>query len=128
MRFDAIERVRLPRHLDVVRDVRPFLHELVRLDDEAVHVPAEDADADIAHRSRPDRCEQPADSGRRDRIDERHRRAQHERERDDERPRQRDVRIRVGDAREDRVILQQPIEPPEVHADGEHQERERERD
>ena len=36
---DAVERERLPRHLDVVRDVRRLAHQLVRLDDEAVDVP-----------------------------------------------------------------------------------------
>ena len=51
---DPVERVRLPRHLDVVRDVRRFAHQLVRLDDEVADVPADDADDGVT-RPRPER-------------------------------------------------------------------------
>jgi len=48
MLLDAVQCVRLPRHLDVVRDVRLLADEFVRLDDEAADVPGGDADEDVA--------------------------------------------------------------------------------
>ena len=54
VRLDAIERVRAPRHLDVVRDEGPLSHQLVRLDDEAADVPAHDGDDDVADDGRND--------------------------------------------------------------------------
>ena len=113
---DAIERVGPSRHLDVVPDVGRFLHQFVRLDDEAGDVPAEQADAEKGDRGRYDRGDQPADARRRDGVDQRHRRAEDERGTDDQRAGQRDVCVGVGGAREDGVILEQALEASEVGA------------
>ena len=121
--LDAIERERLPRHFDVVRDEGSFPHELVRLDDEAAHVPAKNADDEIADGRRHDRRDQPAQPRCGHRVDERGDRAERERRRDDQHPGQRDVGFGVGDAREDGPVREQAIEPSEVHANGENQQR-----
>ena len=83
---------------------------------------------DVADRRRHDRGDEPADARRGHGVDERDQRADAERDRDDEHAGQRDVRFGVGDAREDRVIVEQPLEPPEVDAHREHQQHDGERD
>ena len=57
--LDRVEAEGPSRELDVVRDVRPLAHELVRLDDEAADVPAEDADDEIRECRRRDRRAEP---------------------------------------------------------------------
>ena len=126
--LEAMQPEGLPRHLDVVRDVRPLAHELVRLDDEAGDVPPEDADDEIAGAGRNDRRDQPAQPRRRHRVDERDRRADDECDRQDEQAGDRHVGVRVGDAGEDRVVDQEPIESPQVHARRQDHEEQREGD
>src|SRR5262249_4757547 len=45
--LDAVERERLPCHLDVVGDIGTLPNQSVRLDHETVHVPADDRHADV---------------------------------------------------------------------------------
>ena len=126
--LDAAQPVGLPRHLDIVRDERRLPHELVRLHDEARHVPAEDRDDRVTRRRGRGGQDQPAGSRRRDRVDERDQRSERQRARHDEEAGERDVRVGVGDAGEDRVVLEQAVESPEVDADGQHRQHEREGD
>ena len=51
---DRVEAEGPSRELDVVRDVRSLAHQLVRPDDEAADVPAEDADDEVGDRRRGD--------------------------------------------------------------------------
>ena len=72
VRLDAVERVRAPRHVDVVRDEGPFSHQLVGLDDEVADVPAHDGDDDVAGEGGNDGRDKPSRTGRRDCADPRH--------------------------------------------------------
>ena len=125
---DAIEGVRPPRELDVVPDIRLLSHELVRFDDEAAHIPADHTDPDITGCRRHDRRDEPAEARRGDGVDERQHCAQNERPGNNQHAGERDVSVRVCDAREDRVIVEEALEPSEVHADGEREEDDRDAD
>jgi hypothetical protein len=108
-----------------VRDVGRFAHQLVRLDDEVRHVPADDSDEDVAHHGRDDGGAEPSCARSCDGVDERDQRPGGERAGNDEHARQDHVRLGIGDAGEDRVILEQALVSPEVDLDGEYQQHRR---
>ena len=125
---DAIEGVRPPRELDVVPDIRLLSHELVRFDDEAAHIPADHTDPDGAEHRRHDRSDEPAEARSRGGVDERQPGAEHERAGHDQRAGEPDVGVGVGDAGENRVIVEEALEPSEEHAYGEREEDDRDAD
>ena len=125
---EAVQAEREPRHLDVVRDVRRFAHELVRFDDEAVDVRADQRKGEIADcRGRDRECE-PARARCGDRIDERQGRAGNERDRDDEQARERDVRVGVRDAGEGRAIGEQRVVASDPRSQRDREQKQCERD
>ena len=121
---DAIEPVRPARELDVVRDVRGFAHQLVRLHDEAADVRCEHADDHVADDGGYDRGDEPSNLRRGHRIHERHRGAKGERDRHDQHAGEGHVVVGVRHAAENRTaaIVEQLLEAAEIHARRQHQE------
>jgi hypothetical protein len=78
---------------------------------------------DITDRGRKDRRNQPAPAWHPHGVDGCDHRAENERRADDEHPGERDVRVRIGHTPEDRVIVEQSLEPADIHAHGEDQHR-----
>ncbi len=124
---DAVESVRLSRERDVVRDVRRLAHELVRLDDEAVDVPGDEAESEIQRGRWQRRSHEPPRPRRHERTDDREARASEQRNGHAQRPEERDVRVSVGNARKDRVVVHQAFEAAEIPLDREHHQQKRPR-
>ena len=114
--FDPVQRKGGARLLDVVRDERRLPDQLVGLDDEAVHVPADRRHAEIQDDRRNQGGDDPAKLRRRDGVDQHDDRAEHERERHPQHAGNHHVRVGVGDSRENRVVLEDAIESSEIHA------------
>ena len=123
-----IESVRLSRERDVVRDVRRLAHELVRLDDEAVDVSGDQTESEIQRRRGQRRYDEPTRSWRHDRAADRERSAKEQRNRHARRAEERDVRVGIGDAGKDRVVVEQALEAAEIRLHREHHEQDRPRD
>ena len=126
--LDAVERVSLPGHLDVMDDEGTLSHQLVRCNDESADVPAHGRDDEIARNGGNRRRQQPARARRAHRGRNGNESAGDERDAHDQSAAQIDVRVRVGDAREDRAVLEQKLEPAEICAHRKHQEKRGERE
>src|SRR5207245_5567018 len=72
-----------------------------------------------------DRCDQPAPAWQCDGVGDCDGRAKHERCAEDKHPCEHDVRIGVSDPAEDRVLLEQVLEPTEIDAHCENQQQKR---
>ncbi len=120
--LDAVEREGPPRHFYVVLNEGTFSHQLIRRDDEIADVPAHPGDDEVADDGRNGDRQQPARARSIDRGDRGYDRAHEQRHADHQCAAQGDVSVRVGDTREDRTILEQMIEAPEVRAHREHQQ------
>src|SRR5262249_23159732 len=114
--LDAVEPVGHARQLDVVFDVILLADQLVRLHDEAGHVPTEGADDEVAGCGGYGRGDQPADLRLDDAVDPGDDGSHHERYRDQHQPGKYQVIVGVVDSRENRVIVQQMLESSDVHA------------
>ena len=119
---DPVQSVGLSRQFDVVGDIGLLADQFVRLDDKAVDVPSGYLKREITHHGRQDRCDQPAPARHRDGVGDCDGRAKHERCADDKHPCEHDVRIGVSDPAEDRVLLEQTLEPTEIDPHCENQQ------
>ena len=125
---ETIQPVRLPRELDVVRDVRLLADKLVGLHDEALDISADGTCPDVEHERGECCSDEPADPSGNERRHHDCDSAGGQCERHEQPAGQRDVRLRVGHTGKDRVILEQVLESPEVHLHGDGGEQEAERD
>ena len=114
----AVQPVSVPRHRDIIGDVRPLLVELVRLHDERAHIPSGNRGHHVTDHRGSRRRNQPACSRLHHAADHRDSRAHCQRHRDKQHTDQRHVRIGVGHAVEDRVLPEQQIEAAHVFANG----------
>ena len=124
---DPVQSIGLPREVDVETNVGPFANQLVRLHDKVAHVPADGLQAEVTNQGGSNRSYQPACPWRRHHVDGRNTGAQNERHADDEQAGQSEVRIGVGHTAKDRVILEQGLEPADIHAHRERQQQKRKR-
>src|SRR5580698_10178953 len=125
---EAVQSVGLPRQLDVVGNIGFLTNQLVRLDDKAAYVPANQLNSDKAARGRKDRQDKAASALRRDGVDGSDRCAENERHTNKEQAGKRNVRVRVGHTAKDRVCIEQSLEPVDIHAYREDQQQKGKRD
>ena len=128
MRLDAIERVSPASHLDVMLDEWPLAHQLIRLDDEAADVPADQADQHVTDDCGRRRCQQPSRPRCRDRAVHRNRGTGDQCRAHDQQSGQCNVGIGIGDAGKNGVVLKQPLVASKIGAQREHQQQRRHAD
>ena len=128
MRHDAIERVSAARLLDVVCDIGPLTHQLIRFDDKGADVPRHHGEHEIAGRGRSDCHKEPSRTRRGKRAHQCQDGTHQQCKCDDQEPSQRHMRIRVSDASEYRAVLIKPLVAPEERAHRHHHQQRGETD
>ena len=126
---EAVQPEGLPRQINVVGNVGLLANQLIGFDDKAGNIPADCLKRKVTDHGGKNRQHQPAPAGQhRQGVDARQHRAQQQRRAHHEHAGKQDVRVHVGYAAEDGVILKQLLEAADVEAHRGEQHQERKRD
>ena len=126
----AVQPVRLAGHCNVVGNVRPLAVELVRLHQKGADVPANRTEHHKTHGRGNNRQGQPPPARTQHPDGDGNDPSDHQRHGDKQHPQQRDVRVRVRNAIEDGVMLEEQLEAAYIftHCKGEQQKAHRDGD
>ena len=111
----SVQSVGLPRQRNIVGNIRLLANQLVRFHDKAADVPADHLKGDIAQRSGENRRRNPTPAPHCHAVDRRDHRTQNERRADNKHSCEHDVAVSVGHTCEDRMIIEQSLEPTDIH-------------